>query len=103
MMIVMPVGSGQIGTLLGRAFQGAGHEVVELSRHPSSRPWRVLPWDAKTVGPWAAEFEGADVIINLAGKNVNCRYDAVNRAEILQSRVDSTSAVGEAIHRAHQP
>ena len=103
MKIVMPGGSGQIGTLLGRAFQGLGHEVVELSRRPSSRPWRVLPWDAKTVGPWAAEFEGADAIINLAGKNVNCRYDPVNRAEILQSRVDSTSAVGEAIQRAQHP
>lgn len=104
MKILMPGGSGQVGTLLGRAFQDAGHEVIELSRKPSSsRPWRVLSWDARKLGPWASEFEGADVIINLAGRNVNCRYNDANRTEILQSRVESTHVVGEAIKRAQCP
>lgn len=104
MKIVIPGGSGQIGTLLGRAFQKDGHEVVELSRTPStSRPWRVAAWDARTLGAWAAELETADAVINLAGRNVNCRYTPANRDAITQSRLDSTRVVGEAIARAARP
>lgn len=74
MKIVIPGGSGQIGTLLGRAFHQAGHEVIELSRSPSpDRPWRVAVWDARTLGAWTAELESADAVINLAGKSVDCR------------------------------
>jgi len=50
MKIVIPGGSGQVGTLLARAFHGAGHEVVVLSRSAGTAPWRVLPWDAETLG-----------------------------------------------------
>jgi uncharacterized protein (TIGR01777 family) len=104
MKIVIPGGSGQVGTLLARAFVADGHDVVVLSRAgSSSHPWRVVPWDAKTVDGWAREIDGADVVINLAGRNVNCRYTPANRAEILSSRVDSTRAVGEAIARAERP
>ncbi len=104
MKIVIPGGSGQIGTLLARAFQKEGYEVVELSRSSSSkRPWRVATWDARTLGPWKAELEAADAVINLAGKNVNCRYGTANRRAIMQSRVDSTRIVGEAIAQATQP
>ena len=66
-------------------------------------PWRVVPWDGKTVGEWAAEIDGADVVVNLAGRSVNCRYNAKNRAEILNSRVDSTRAVGAAIAASRRP
>lgn len=103
MKIVIPGGSGQVGTLLARAFHGAGHEVVVLSRGAATAPWRVLPWDAETLGDWAAEVDGADAVINLAGRNVNCRYDEKNRREMMASRVDSTRAVGEAIGRAGHP
>src|SRR5262249_35100444 len=96
-------GSGQIGTLLARAFLSAGHQVVVLSRHPAQAPWRVVPWDAETVGPWTAEIDGADVVINLAGRSVNCRYSAENRRQILESRVRSTRAVGQAIAQAEKP
>lgn len=92
-----------MGTLLARAFEGDGHEVVVLSRAPSAGAWRTVPWDAKTPGPWAAELEGADAVINLAGRNVNCRYNAANRREILQSRVDSTRVLGEAIAACARP
>jgi hypothetical protein len=103
MKIVLPGGSGQVGTILARAFHGEGHEVVVLSRAPSAGAWRSAPWDARTVGAWAAELEGADAVVNLAGRNVNCRYDARNRREILESRVDSTRALGAAIAGCRQP
>lgn len=103
MRILIPGGTGQVGTLLARAFVADGHDVVVLSRRPARAPWRVVEWDAATVGPWAAELDGADVVINLAGRNVNCRYTAANRAEILSSRVDSARAVGKAIAAAERP
>ena len=103
MKIVLPGGSGQVGTVLARALQRDGHEVVVLSRGAGSAPWRVVAWDARTLGPWADEIDGADVVVNLAGRNVNCRYTPANRAEIMASRVDSTRVVGEAIARAERP
>jgi uncharacterized protein (TIGR01777 family) len=103
MKVVIPGGSGQVGTLLGRAFVGDGHEVVALSRSPRKAPWRVFAWDAETFGDWAAEVDGADVVINLAGRSVNCRYNAGNRRQIMESRINSTRAVGQAIARAAQP
>src|SRR5213075_824225 len=54
-------------------------------------------------GEWARELSGADAVINLAGRSVNCRYNAANRREIMQSRLESTRAVGEAIARADRP
>lgn len=103
MKIVIPGGSGQVGTLLARRFHADGHEVAVLSRSPGEVPWRTVPWDARTLGAWTAEIDGADAIINLAGRSVNCRYNAQNRAEIMRSRVDSTRVVGEAIARSIKP
>src|SRR5205823_1850965 len=93
----------QVGTLLARAFVTDGHDVVVLSRTPRSAPWRVVGWDAEMVSEWAAEIDGADAVINLAGQSVNCRYHPENRRRIYQSRVKSTCAVGEAIARAARP
>src|SRR5207247_2622303 len=103
MKVVIPGGSGQVGTILARHLGDRGHEVVVLSRRPTPAPWRVVPWDARTVGGWAAELDGADAVINLAGRSVNCRYTAANRAAILDSRVESTRAVGAAVARAARP
>jgi uncharacterized protein len=103
MKIVIPGGSGQVGTMLARAFHGEGHEVMVLSRRPPSAPWNVVGWDAETIGDWADELNGADVVINLAGRNVNCRYTPENRRDIMESRVRSTRAVGEAIAKAKRP
>lgn len=103
MKIVIPGGSGQVGTILARAFHANGDEVVVLSRHPEPRPWRVRSWDGVTPGDWTREVDGADVLINLAGRSVNCRYSAGNRREILESRVLSTRVVGEAIAAAKRP
>lgn len=101
--VVIPGGTGQVGTILARAFHDRGHEVVILSRRPASAPWRIVGWDAKQQGPWTSELEGADVVINLAGRSVNCRYTDEHRREIMSSRVDSTRAVGTAIARAARP
>ena len=101
--IVIPGGSGQVGTVLARALHAEGHDVVVLSRQPRPCPWRVVTWDGATPGPWLREIDGSDIVINLAGKNVNCRYTARNRQEILDSRVQSTRVVGEAIALAARP
>ncbi|HMF20199.1 MAG TPA: TIGR01777 family oxidoreductase [Gemmataceae bacterium] len=103
MKIVIPGGSGQVGTLLARAFVADGHEVVVLSRNPTNNRWRMVGWDAETIGNWADEIDGADVVINLAGRSVNCRYNAKNRRLIKESRIKSTLAVGQAITRAVRP
>ncbi|MSR53810.1 MAG: TIGR01777 family protein [Gemmataceae bacterium] len=103
MKIVIPGGSGHVGTLLARAFQGDGHEVVVLSRTPILAPWRVVAWDAATLHDWAHELDGADVVINLAGRSVDCRYSRANRRVILESRVNSTRVIGEAIVKSTHP
>jgi uncharacterized protein (TIGR01777 family) len=103
MKIVLPGGSGQVGTILARAFFQAGHEVVVLSRQATPSRWRVVEWDAETLGDWATDLEGADVVINLAGRSVNCRYNAENRRLIKESRIKSTRILGEAIARASRP
>ena len=100
MRIVIPGGSGHVGGILTRAFRSTGDDVVVLSRGGGEGS---VAWDGRTLGPWAASIDGADVVVNLAGRSVNCRYHAGNRAEILRSRVDSTRVVGEAIARAKRP
>lgn len=103
MKIVLPGGSGQVGQILARAFAADGHEVIVLCRSASVPAGRVVPWDGRTVGPWARELDGADVVFNLAGRSVNCRYTDENLRAMRSSRVDSTRAVGEAIAAASRP
>jgi len=103
MKVVIAGGSGQVGTILTRAFRHDSHEVVVLSRHPNTAQVRTVAWDGRTLASWTQEIEGADVLINLAGRSVNCRYNTRNRQEIMQSRVDSTRVVGQAIARAAHP
>ncbi|MGW1244800.1 TIGR01777 family oxidoreductase [Streptomyces bobili] len=101
MKIVVPGGTGQVGTVLRRALTAAGHEVVVLSRHPR-RPGD-LAWDGRTRGPWTDAVDGSDVVINLAGRSVSCRYTPANMREMMDSRVDSARVVGEAIAGAARP
>lgn len=103
MKIVIPGGTGQVGTALATAFTRDGHEVVVLSRRPEKVGWKTVEWDAETLGPWAEEIDGADVVINLAGRSVNCRYTPENRRLIMDSRVNSTRVVGKAIANAAHP
>ena len=103
MKIVIPGGTGQVGTILARAFDADGHDVVVLSRHPAAHPWRTAQWSARDPGGWTNEIDGADVVINLAGRNVNCRYNEANRKAIMDSRVQSTRAIGKAIAESREP
>lgn len=103
MKVVIPGGSGQVGTILARALHADGHDVVVLSRQAQRSPWRTVAWNGATSGPWVREVDGSDVVINLAGRSVNCRYTPKHRREILESRVTSTRAVGEAIAHARRP
>ena len=104
MKIVIPGGSGQVGALLARHFHAGGHKIVVTSRAPKPAAWKVVPWDTTTAsGAWEREVDGADAVINLVGRSVNCRYTPANRAAILESRVKSTRLVGEAIARCAAP
>jgi uncharacterized protein (TIGR01777 family) len=101
--IVITGGSGQIGAILTRHFHGRGVDVAVIARHPEPAPWTTLAWDGLHAGDWGEQLEGADVVINLAGRSVNCRYNQANRREIMESRVVTTRLVGEAIARASKP
>lgn len=103
MKIVIPGGSGQLGTILARELIAQNHQVIVLSRKPYLAPWPVVLWDAKNLGGWQASLDNADVVINLAGRSVNCRYSSENRRQILSSRVDATRVVGKAISNASTP
>jgi uncharacterized protein len=98
--IVIPGGSGQVGTILARHFHAQGHHVTVLARSKHAAPWPVVMWD----GDWTSTLDGADVLINMSGRSVNCRYTAKNRAEIKESRVATTHLLGQAVTRlAHPP
>jgi uncharacterized protein len=98
--IVLAGGTGQVGRILARALQKSGDEVVILSRGAGEG---VVQWDGKTIGPWTDQLNGAEVVINLAGRSVNCRYNPANRREIIESRVDSVHAIGRAIQQVQNP
>jgi uncharacterized protein (TIGR01777 family) len=106
--VVIPGGSGQLGHVLARMFAVRGDDVVVLRRGPTAgeavrSETRSVAWDGRTLGGWAEEVDGADVVINLAGRSVNCRYTRKNLFDMMSSRVDSTRAVGVAIGRARRP
>jgi uncharacterized protein (TIGR01777 family) len=87
--------------VLARLFTAGGHDVVILTRGSCS-VGRKVPWDGRTLGPWTSEIDGADAVINLAGRTVNCRYTEENLRQMMDSRIDSTRVVGEAIGTAHR-
>jgi uncharacterized protein (TIGR01777 family) len=101
--IVIPGGSGLLGQILSRHFHERGHHVTVLSRQPRRFLWRTAVWDGLQLGDWAKLIDGADVVINLAGRNVRCRHSAAHQREIKHSRVMSTAVVGQAIAQASKP
>jgi uncharacterized protein len=105
MRILIPGGSGQIGTILAWHLHASGHEVTVLSRRPQERthPWRTLPWDGLTPGLWVAEIDRSDAVIHLSGRSVNCRYNAANRQAIFDSRIKPTLLLGEVIAASPAP
>ncbi|WP_405721677.1 TIGR01777 family oxidoreductase [Streptomyces sp. NBC_01537] len=101
MKIVIPGGTGQVGTVLDRALTAAGHDVVILTRRPAGD--REVHWDGESLGPWAGAVDGSDLVINLAGRSVSCRYTPANLRAMMDSRVRSTQVVGQAIAAAARP
>ena len=103
--VVIIGANGFLGRYLCRHFTRNGREVVAIAR--SRKGWSgdgmFLEWDGKNLGPWAYALEGAELVINLAGRSVNCRYSAENRKEILDSRVASTEIIGKAIAECRVP
>lgn len=102
MKLVIFGGTGQLGGVVVRACQARGDDVVVVSRSGTTAA-RHVEWDGKSVGPWASEGDGADVVLNLAGRSVNCRYTAANRKAMFDSRVQSTRAVGAAVAASARP
>jgi hypothetical protein len=103
MKVVIPGGGGQVGQILARHFQARGHEVTVFSRNPRPAPWQVVSWDGATPGGWIAALERSDVCINLAGRSVNCRYTAVNRRSIYESRIRSTRLLNQVLASLNHP
>jgi uncharacterized protein (TIGR01777 family) len=101
MKVVLPGGTGQVGAILDRALTAAGHEVTVLTRRPTRE--RQVGWDGATLGRWARVIDGSDVIVNLAGRSVSCRYTTENLRAMMDSRVNSARVVGQAIAAAAQP
>jgi uncharacterized protein len=99
--LVIAGGSGSLGQVLARYFREQNWRVVILTRSP--RESDEVLWDGKTIGSWKSEIDGAEAVINLAGKSVDCRYTSRNRAEILSSRIDSTRSIGKAIQQCTRP
>ncbi len=104
--IILAGGSGLIGTAIAKKFVEDGWEVVVLTRHghnDQTNGFRQVPWNGRTVEAWATVMEGANAVVNLAGRNINCRHTAAHRAEILESRVSSVLAVTQAMAQARHP
>jgi uncharacterized protein len=113
--IVIAGGSGFVGSALAEALmhrsadesaEPQAAEVVILTRTPrhGAHGVRYVQWDGRTLGDWKIEIDGAKAVINLAGKNVNCRYTRRALTEIDDSRVDSVRIIAEAINGcASQP
>lgn len=103
--IVLAGGNGYLGGVLAKYYQPLAEEVIILSRKrkAADRNIQTVPWDGRTDGEWKKSLAGADLLINLCGKNVNCRYTEENKAEIIHSRILPTALLGRAIAEMEVP
>ena len=116
--IVIAGGSGFIGEEMTKYFSNTNQIIIltrEINNAQNNRNYyntspkenlthvKFVRWDGKTSGEWVKELEGADLLINLSGKTVNCRYNEKNKKEILNSRIYSTKVLGEAIQQCAKP
>ncbi len=100
--LVLVGGSGYLGHVLSSFFAGHGWEVVLISRSNPHDEARFVAWNGETLGEWKNELDGADALINLAGKSVNCRYNDENKRLIRESRTQTTGLVARN-SRSKQP
>lgn len=101
----MAGGTGFLGQAIIKRFNQSSTQIIILSRgkNREEKNVRYIHWDGKTIGDWIDFLEGADVLINLTGKSVDCRYNEKNKAEIISSRVNATKVIGEAINKTLNP
>jgi uncharacterized protein (TIGR01777 family) len=103
--LIIAAGTGFLGKVLVNHFANNCEEIVILTRGTSKTTHHVryVYWDAITLSGWEAALENASVLINLAGKSVDCRYTTKNKKEILSSRVDRTKILNEAVLLCKNP
>lgn len=104
MKLIIAGGNGFLGKVLCNHFAET-NDIIVLSRERSrvQDGIRYENWDAKNIGTWKSVLENADVLINMVGRTVDCRYNEKNKKEILDSRIDSTSVLGNAIRQCKNP
>lgn len=78
-------------------------DVVNNASKPSNSPVTYVHWDAKSLGAWTRHLEHADLLINLTGKSVNCRYTPENKQAIFDSRIHATEILATAIQSLRHP
>ncbi|MDB5120715.1 MAG: Cell-division inhibitor [Sphingobacteriales bacterium] len=103
--IILAGGNGYLGGVLAAYYRNLADEVIILARTLKETDGNIktLVWDGKTEGDWVNSLCGADLLINLCGKNVNCRYTKANQAEIINSRVIPTKLLGKVIEGLNEP
>ncbi len=103
--VVLAGGSGFLGKLLARFFLKQGRAVTVLTRGAPRLESGVefIQWDGRTPALWTDQLEGAAALINLAGRSVDCRYHARNRRLIMDSRIDSTRVLEQAVSQCRKP
>jgi uncharacterized protein (TIGR01777 family) len=103
--IILAGGNGYLGNVLADYYSDKAEEILILSRHAKEtiNNIKTIVWDGKTAGDWIPSLEGADLLINLCGKNVNCRYTRKNKAEIVTSRVKPTLLLAMAVNNLQHP
>lgn len=103
--IILAGGNGYLGRVLAEYYRHLSKDVIILSRKPKRVDGniRTLLWNGVDEGEWVSELNGADLLVNLCGKNVNCRYTETNKAEIIRSRVLPTVLLGRVIEKMTDP
>lgn len=99
--ITIAGGSGFLGQILENYFSRKGHKIYILTRTPTRN--NEIYWNGKDIDNWSKILDGSDIIINLTGKSVDCRYTEENKKNILNSRIDSTHVLGLAINLCQNP
>src|SRR3954468_15939998 len=103
--VVIAGGTGFLGQSLMRKLLPVAEKVVILTRDESrsNGQFRHVHWDARTVGPWVNELDGAAALVNYVGRTVDCRKTPANKRVIMESRVDSLHALGAALKTCTHP
>jgi len=103
--IVIAGGTGSLGSALLKYFNNGANDLFVLTRknNTAQNNVRYIQWNTQSLENWFDALEGADIVINLAGKSINCRCTEKNRKEIISSRVKSINVIGRAIQQCKSP